>query len=116
MRRKPAWLAAFSLCALGLFSNPADALTTEGFLAICKQAERKCEDIPIIQAYVGGALDLVATLHEATDYVDTIYCKDPKVLFDVSAIIRFVEENQAGYEDENAMLLVIRFLETHGGC
>ena len=116
MRRKTAWLTSLALCTSGLFSSPADALTTEGFLAICEQAERKCEEIPVLQAYVGGALDLVATLHEATDYVDKIYCKDPELLFDVGAIIRFVEANQAGYEDENAMLLVIRFLETYGGC
>ncbi|MDJ0917816.1 MAG: hypothetical protein QNJ05_08635 [Woeseiaceae bacterium] len=116
MGTKPAWLATLSILVLGLVSDPADALTTEGFMEICAQAERKCEEIPILKAYVGGALDLVATLHEATDYVEDIYCKDPELLFDVAAIIRFIEENQAGYEDENAMLLVVRFLETYGGC
>ena len=116
MRRKSAWLTTLSLLALVALPHSADALTTEGFLAICEQAERECEEIPILQAYVGGALDLVATLHEATDYVDKIYCKEPELLFDVAAIIRFIEENKAGYEDENAMLLVVRFLETYGGC
>ena len=55
-------------------------------------------------------------LHEETDYIEPIYCKDPKLLFDVPAIIRFVENNSAGNEQKNAMLLVIRFLEKYGGC
>ncbi len=107
--------AVFSLLALS-FAHSAEALRVSEFLAICAEAQRPCEDIPALRAYVGGGLDLVATLHEETDYVEPIYCKDPEILFDVPAIVRYIEQHRAGNEDSNAMLLVVRFLETYGGC
>ena len=94
----------------------AEALRVEEFMAICTAAGRECAEVPILNAYVGGALDLVAMLHEETEYIEPIYCRDPELLFDVPAIIRYIEARRAGNEDKNAMLLVIRFLEEHGGC
>ena len=115
MRNKAGPIAAIVLLVLSC-PDRAEALRVAEFMAICEQAGQECEKIPILNAYVGGALDLVAMLHEETDYIEPIYCKDPKLLFDVPAIIRFVEKNQAGNEEKNAMLLVIRFLEAYGGC
>ena len=115
MRFKASWSIAISLFTLS-FPQSAEALRVGEFMAICAQSGSACEDVPVLNAYVGGGLDLVAMLHEETDYIERIYCKDPKVLFDVRAIIRFVEKHQAGNEDKNAMLLVIRFLERYGGC
>ena len=115
MRDRVRILAVLLLVCVGA-PERAEALRVGEFVAICEEAGRECEEIPILQAYVGGALDLVAMLHEETDYIEPIYCKDPKLLFDVPAIIRFVENNSAGNEEKNAMLLVIRFLEKYGGC
>ena len=105
-----------ALCLLLLCPNRAEALTAGQFMQICEQAGVECVDVPILNAYVGGALDLVAMLHEQTDYISPIYCKDTKLLFDVPAIIRYVEANAGSNQDDNAMLLVIRFLEEYGGC
>ena len=95
---------------------PANAMKTEEFLRICESIPGECSESPYIQAYVGGALDFVAVLDEESDYLSQIYCEDPRSFFDVPAIIRFMESNGAGHEQNNAMLLVLRYLEEHGGC
>ena len=111
------WTIVLGLAlAGGLGAGRAEALTVSGFMDLCKQSGRPCEEVPLLQAYVGGALDLIAVLHEETDYTQPVYCKDPRVLFDVAAIIGFIENRREGYEQRNAMLLVVRFLEEHGGC
>ena len=111
------WTIVLGLAlAGGLGGGRAEALTVSGFMDLCKQSGRPCEEVPLLQAYVGGALDLIAVLHEETDYIQPVYCKDPRVLFDVAAIIGFIENRREGYEQRNAMLLVVRFLEEHGGC
>ena len=109
--------ATVFLCTLGLMvSRPAAALTAAEFVAICEQVGRPCAEIPVLQAYVGGALDLVAALDEQTDYLRPIYCKSPELLFDVTAIIEFIANHSAEHAERNAMTLVIRFLEEFGGC
>lgn len=111
------WTIVLGLAlAGGLGGGRAEALTVSGFMDLCKQSGRPCEEVPLLQAYVGGALDLIAVLHEETDYIQPVYCKDPRVLFDVATIIGFIENRREGYEQRNAMLLVVRFLEEHGGC
>lgn len=97
------------------FSKSASALTMSEFFKICG-SKQKCSANPVLQAYVGGALDLVAMLDEETDYLKKIYCKNPESIFDVPKIIQFMEMNQDGYAQKNAMLLVIRYLEENGGC
>ena len=94
----------------------AQALRVSQFMAICQEAGMPCKDVPILNAYIGGGLDLIAGLHEDTDYVRPIYCKDTKQLFDVAAIIGFIEKNHDGNEDKNTMLLLVKFLETYGDC
>ena len=108
-------LALLSMLTL-FYPGRAAALEVGEFTTICASAGVTCSEVPILRAYVGGALDLVAMLHEETDYVTPIYCKNPQLLFDVSAIIRFIEKHQVGNEHRNTMLLVIRFLEQYGGC
>ncbi len=113
---KHLFMAVFAVWA-GLFStNQAGALTMPEFMAICGSIDGKCEDHPILQAYVGGALDLIAMLDEETEYLATVYCKSPKELFDVGSIIQFMERERVGHGKRNAMLLVIRYLEEQGGC
>lgn len=101
---------------LPLHAPSAAALTMEQFSSICKSSPGECSDHPILQAYVGGALDLLATLDEQTDYLDKVYCKEPKELFDVPAIIRFMEQRSEQHATENAMLVLVRYFEEHGGC
>ncbi|MEE9346321.1 MAG: hypothetical protein V3U88_12015, partial [Methylococcales bacterium] len=86
-------LLATSLIALllSLHAPSTLALTMKQVSNICHSSPGECSDHPILRAYVGGALDLLATLDERTDYLGKVYCKKPKELFDVPAIIRFME-------------------------
>lgn len=92
------------------------ALTMDDFMSACHSFNGECSSHPFLQAYVGGALDLVAMLDEETDYLGEIYCRAPSELFDVPEIIRYMMPNGGSYGDRNAMLLVIRYLEEMGGC
>lgn len=102
-----------------LFSTmvtPARALTMGQFASVCEEANIACSEHPLLQAYVGGALDLIAMLDEETDYLEDVYCKPTDELFDVPTIIMYMESKQADYANKNAMLVVIRYFEEHGGC
>lgn len=94
----------------------AAALTVSQFTGICASAAAPWAEHPLIRAYVGGALDLLATLDEQTAYLDDLYCTAPSELFDVPAIIRFMESHRDSYETRNAMLLLVRYVEANGGC
>ncbi|MEM9404128.1 MAG: hypothetical protein AAGA44_16795 [Pseudomonadota bacterium] len=104
------------LTALLSAPQPARALSVDELLDACEQTGMACKDIPWVQAYVGGALDLIAMLDEETDYLAQVYCKPPRDLFDVPGILDYVERNRAGNGEKNAMMLVIRFFEEYGGC
>lgn len=99
-----------------LYAPTASALTMKQFADICQSSPGECSDHPILQAYVGGALDLLATLDEKTDYLDTLYCREPKALFDVAAIIRFMSQRTEEFATDNAMLVLVRYFEAQGGC
>jgi len=101
---------------LSLYAPSATALTMKQLTDICHSSPDECSDHPIIRAYVGGALDLLATLDEQTGYLGKLYCKKPKELFDVPAIIRFMELRSEQYATDNAMLVLVRYFEEHGGC
>lgn len=94
----------------------ATALTIKQFSDICDSSPGECSEHPMLQAYVGGALDLLATLDEKTDYLDKLYCKEPKELFDVPNIIRFMTRQGEEHATENAMLVLVRYFEEQGGC
>lgn len=94
----------------------ASSLTMKQISDACHSYSGECSEHPFIRAYVGGALDLIATLDERTDYLGKVYCKKPKELFDVPAIIRFMELRSEQYATDNAMLVLVRYLEEHGGC
>ena len=101
---------------LALHAPSATALTMKQVSDICHSSSDECSEHPIIRAYIGGALDLLATLDEQTDYLGKVYCKKPKELFDVPAIIRFMELRSEQYATDNAMLVLVRYFEEHGGC
>ncbi|MGV6859378.1 MAG: hypothetical protein ACWA5X_10420 [bacterium] len=101
---------------LPLHTPSATALTMKQVSDICHSSSDECSDNPIVQAYVGGALDLLATLDERTDYLGKVYCKKPKELFDVPTIIRFMESHSKQYASDNAMLVLVRYFEENGGC
>ncbi|WP_417320184.1 hypothetical protein [Emcibacter sp.] len=94
----------------------ASALTVEQFAEICDSVPGECSDHPVLQAYVGGALDLLATLTEETGKLEAFFCKAPERLFDVPAIIRFIQTHGEGYENRNAMLLMVQYFEENGEC
>ncbi len=107
---------SFIILLLFLHAPNTLALTMKQVSDICHLSPGECSDHPIIQAYVGGALDLLATLDERTDYLGKMYCKKPKALFDVPVIIRYMEQRSKQYATENAMLVLVRYFEEHGGC
>jgi len=115
MKNKLIIIFGFPLASLYMASAAA-ALTMTDFITICESTDKTCDEHRILQAYVGGSLDLIAALDEETEYLDKVYCKEPKNLFDVSRIIKFMESHQVEYAQKNAMLLVIRYLEENGGC
>jgi hypothetical protein len=86
------------------------------FSDICHSSQAECSNHPIIRTYIGGALDLLATLNEQTDYLKQVYCKESKALFDVATIIRFMEQRSEQYASDNAMLVLVRYFEEKGGC
>lgn len=102
--------------SMQLYVPPATALTMAEFANICRSMPKDCSEHPVLQAYVGGALDLLATLNEQTEYLNPLYCKAPKQLFDVAAIIRFMQQQAEQYATQNAMLPLIRYFELYGGC
>ncbi|MEX0738224.1 MAG: hypothetical protein WD071_02670 [Pseudohongiella sp.] len=101
---------------LCLHSSNLSALTVEQFIGICDSFPGDCSDHPRLHAYVGGALDLIATLDEETAYLEAFYCRASPGLFDVPAIIRFMERHREGNAARNAMVLVVRYLEDNGKC
>ncbi len=105
-----------ALTALLLAPGRSEALSVDELLDACEQTGAPCKDIPWVQAYIGGALDLIAMLDEETEYLDQVYCKSPEDLFDVPGILGYIERNRTGNGGKNAMLLVIQFFEEYGGC
>jgi hypothetical protein len=104
------------IVCLSLRAPHALALTMKQVSDTCNSFSGECSDLPVIQAYIGGALDMLATLDERTEYLEEVYCKEPKELFDVATIIRFMESQSEQYAKDNAMLVLVRYLEKHGGC
>ena len=107
---------SFIALLLTLHATSSTALTMKQVSDMCDSSPGECRDHPIIRAYVGGALDLLATLDERTDYLGKVYCKKQKELFDVPAIISFMELRREQYASDNAMLVLVRYFEEHGGC
>lgn len=99
-----------------LTPTKASALTVKQFNQICQSTPGECSSNGTLQAYVGGALDLLATLNDQTDYLNKLYCKQPKTLFDVPAIINFMQIHSQALDQQNAMLLMVRYFEQKGGC
>lgn len=101
---------------LVFFANSTFALTQQQFADICATHPGDCGEHQVLQAYVGGALDLLATLDEQTDYLARMYCGEPAELFDVPKIIRYIEQHGSDDPDNNAMLGMVRYLEAEGEC
>jgi len=105
-----------ALIGFSLVPCRVSALTMDQFVAICESAKAECSEVPLLQGYVGGALDMIAMLDEETDYLADVYCKPTAELFDVPTIIRYMERHRPAFADKNAMLVLIHYLEEHGGC
>ena len=48
--------------------------------------------------------------------MEKLYCKTPKELFDAPTIIRFMEQRSEQHASDNAMLVLIQYMEERGGC
>ncbi len=103
-------------CLLLGIGTTSKALTLDEFRQACHSIEIDCKAHPALNAYVGGALDLVAVLDEQTNYLDRIYCRSPKDLFNVGNIIDYLIQTDTDSPEKNAMLFVVKYLESNGGC
>jgi hypothetical protein len=100
-----------------LVSNAANALSVSQFSQLCSQAKpQKCHEVPLVRAYVGGALDMVASLQESKALATDLVCRPPEDLFEVEQIITYMEKNASEDNKQNAMYLVINYIQKHGGC
>ncbi len=104
------------LMALFFPMSQASALTAIEFSNICKTVEGECSQHPILNAYVGGALDLIASLQEQDLTATKVYCKEPKEIFNVPRIISYMDEHSHLRAKQNAMVLLINYFEEFGGC
>lgn len=104
------------LAILLSLSSTSSALTIQEFTDICEASQGDCTLNPMLQAYIGGALDLVAVLDEETAYLQDIYCKSPSEIFITPVIIQYMLQNQEYSSDKNVMLLLVRYLEEQGKC
>jgi len=104
--------ACFTLC----LSINTSALTAKEFNGICEANTVECHDIPAVQAYIGGALDLLATLDEQTEHLDKIYCKDTKELFQIPEIVKYMNTHAEAYASRNAMILLVKYVKEKGAC
>lgn len=102
--------------AIFIFPASSFALTLDQFIGICESGHGECSDHPIANAYVGGALDLIAVLDEETDYLQKIYCENPGELFNVPAIIQYMQQHRVEHASQNAMIPVLQYLEENGDC
>ncbi|MEM9388599.1 MAG: hypothetical protein AAGA68_26400 [Pseudomonadota bacterium] len=110
-------LVASALLLSASLPTTSHALTVAGFKAICEAATVACDAHPMLNAYVGGSLDMIATLDERTSFLGEVYCRAPQELFDVAAIIRYVEHKAPRAQaNANAMTLVVAYLVEKGGC
>ncbi|MEM0955356.1 MAG: hypothetical protein AAGI24_14545 [Pseudomonadota bacterium] len=85
-------------------------------LDACDAAQQPCQNIPWVQAYMGGGFDLIASLQEQTDHLSPVYCTSPRQLFDVPAVAAYLESRREQDGDKNAMLIFVRYLRERGGC
>ena len=105
------------MCLIVFFYfHSANALTIEEFKKACHDFNEDCASHPILNAYIGGALDLVASLQEETHYVKKLYCHQSEQLFDIKNIIKFVENTSSEHNHRNAMLGLIFYFEENGAC
>ena len=101
---------------LSLSSTAALGLTAGQVERICADFTGDCADHPLLNAYVGGALDMVAVLDERAGLASRLYCGRAEDVFDVPAIIRYLQAHASEERESNAMLLVVRYLTDNGGC
>lgn len=116
MNRPPLTLKNLAFMLACVWPVGASAMTIEEFDSICTSATIPCQDIPFMQAYIGGALDLLAMLDEETEYLESIYCSPKQELFATTPIINYVLAHKSERPTRNAMMLLIQYLEEEGGC
>ena len=105
------------LVALLALAGRAQALRTGEFLALCGDVLAACAEQPVVQLYLGGALDALALVNEtASARKQPLYCLPERQLFDMSRIVAHVVANRRKFEDKNAMTGVIDYLRAYGGC
>jgi hypothetical protein len=100
-----------------LASAPVSALSIADFHHWCNQTPSvQCHDLVPVQAYVGGALDAIGLLQAEQQFVKPLFCKKPQDLFQLPAIIDFMNANAKPDDKRNAIVLVVEYLAVNGGC
>lgn len=105
-----------TLVLLLVSSQTGNTLTSAQFAKMCAHHPQPCDQHPIAQAYVGGALDLLATLQEQTPYLEKLYCAETQDVFVMADIIAFMQQYAEEHGDRNAMMALVMYFEKNGGC
>ncbi|EPJ49351.1 MAG: hypothetical protein OFPI_25240 [Osedax symbiont Rs2] len=113
---KNAFITAILAIGLAFIPVNAQALTMKQFMQICHSAKSKCSQHPVLNAYIGGSLDLFAALQEQNLFKTKDFCANARPHFNVPAIIDHMEKNQAAYANKNAMLSLVSYFKKKGGC
>lgn len=97
-------------------SNNAVALDVKQFVQACGSSQAAHQQF--CNTYLGGALDAIAVLNDKAkqEKQTPIYCKHEKEIFNAPKIIAYVGSLQSKWQNKNAILPVIDYLNAVGGC
>ncbi|RBP51740.1 hypothetical protein [Arenicella xantha] len=107
---------SFFCLLMVVLSCSAQALTVGQVQGICAEYDTSCRDNPFLQAYVGGGLDMLATLKEQGTLTGIQLCEPSDELFDVDKILDFLSSAKDDAKAKNAMHQVISYLQREGSC
>lgn len=101
-------------CATLSSATTVLALDVDQFVEWCaKQNKPK----PFCEIYLGGALDAIAVMNDiAKTNGKPIYCKPESELFKPEKIIKYVLSQHPKLASKNAILPVLNYLKSEGGC
>ncbi len=115
-RLKNSAAAVFSGIVLVAASLQVQALTTWEFLQLCDDTAGACAEQPVVQLYLGGAMDALAVVNETALQKRPLYCLPERQLFDMHRIFAHIAENQQRFRQRNVMHAMLDYLRLHGGC
>lgn len=83
--------------------------------SLCRSSEYAQQQF--CNTYIGGALDAIAVMNDRARAQGTpLYCLHETVIFDFSKIKSNILSLEEKWQDKNAVLPVVEYLQKVGGC